>query len=235
LRASLLSLALHSAVMLGVVPAVPLRIEMPAARLQAVLGSALTMPPADFPVAKAKPSPKQQTRESAEGAVSRTVATVVRPAVAQHSPRENPSAAQVAPNLPSARASEQVAAPGHAVESGLASAVAPSSAGVNAGVSADDMRRYRLSLAISARRFKRYPALARERGWEGIVEVAIVIEPLLPAPQVNLSASSGIPLLDEQAMDTVAQAARNTLLPEGLKGRGFRVLLPVKFSLDADQ
>jgi protein TonB len=54
-----------------------------------------------------------------------------------------------------------------------------------------------------ARRFKRYPPLARERGWEGTVEVA-------------LNVRSG------------------RTLPEGLRGGGFRVLLPVRFSLESE-
>jgi protein TonB len=102
----------------------------------------------------------------------------------------------------------------------------------NTGVSADDLRQYRLSLAIAARRFKRYPALARERGWEGTAEVALSFSALLPAPQIDLATSSGSPLLDEHALAMISRAARITALPEGLKGRDLRVLLPVKFSLD---
>jgi protein TonB len=97
------------------------------------------------------------------------------------------------------------------------------------------MRHYRLSLASAARRFKRYPALAKERGWEGTVEVAINLNASLPVPDVVLVHSSGRSVLDEQALEMMLQAARVTALPEGLKGRDFRVLLPVKFSLDENQ
>jgi protein TonB len=103
------------------------------------------------------------------------------------------------------------------------------------GVSADDMRHYRLSLASAARRFKRYPALARERGWEGTAEITLNVSTLMPGPEAVLVRSSGRNLLDEQALEMIAQAARITSLPEGLKGRDFRVLLPVKFSLEGDQ
>jgi protein TonB len=231
LRASLLSLALHSVVLIGVVPTLPLRIEMPAARIQAVLGSTPTFRPADLPVAKAKPSPKQALVGSSKGSLSRTVATMGGPVVAPQIPPEAPSPAIAAPSPPLVGGSEQSAVPGNTVESVRGNAAgAPSQ-----GVSADDLRRYRLSLAISARSFKRYPLLARERGWEGTAEVSIVVDPLLPAPRVSLSESSGIAMLDAQAVDMVEQAARTAPLPEGLKGRGFRVLLPVKFSLEADR
>ena len=103
------------------------------------------------------------------------------------------------------------------------------------GVSADGLRQYRLSLAISARRFKHYPALARERGWEGTAEVALDVNALLPVPEVDLVRSSGRGVLDEQALEMMTQAARVTNLPQSLKGRDFRVLLPVQFSLESDQ
>jgi len=103
------------------------------------------------------------------------------------------------------------------------------------GASADDLRQYRLSLAISARRFKRYPVLARERGWEGTAEVALNVNALLPVPEVVLVRSSGQGVLDQQALEMMTQAARVTSLPPSLKGRDFRVLLPVKFSLEGDQ
>jgi protein TonB len=103
------------------------------------------------------------------------------------------------------------------------------------GVSADDLRQYRLSLATVARRFKRYPALARERGWEGTVDVALNFSSRLPVPETVLVRSSGRSLLDEQALEMIAQAARVTSLPEGMKGHDFRVLIPVKFSLEGDQ
>jgi protein TonB len=107
--------------------------------------------------------------------------------------------------------------------------------GAREGVSADDLRQYRVSLASAARRFKRYPALAREQGWEGTVEVAIRFRSALPAPEVALVRSSGRDLLDEQAVAMLAQAARTTALPEGLRGLDFEIPLPVKFSLDEAQ
>ena len=103
------------------------------------------------------------------------------------------------------------------------------------GVSGDDLRQYRLSLASAARRFKRYPALASQRGWEGTAEVALNVSALSPLPEVVLVHSSGRSVLDEQALEMLGQAARITALPEGLKARDFRIVLPVQFSLENDQ
>ena len=100
------------------------------------------------------------------------------------------------------------------------------------GIRADDLRLYRTSLAMAARRFKRYPSLAREHGWEGTAEVAFSVTAASPVPVVKLLKSSSRPILDEQAVAMITQAAQVTSLPEGLKGKAFRIILPVEFSLE---
>ena len=121
------------------------------------------------------------------------------------------------------------AAPGAAGKSATESASEPRD-----GVSADDLRLYRMTLASATRRFKRYPALARDRGWEGTADIALNVSSRSVAPDVVLAKSSGQAILDEQALEMVSQAARVTRLPETLKGRSFRVVFPVQFSLDDD-
>ncbi len=119
-----------------------------------------------------------------------------------------------------------------ASESATTPAPAAAAETTRAGVSADDLRQYRMALAIAARRFMHYPPLARERGWQGRVEVAVSVSAWQRAPAVTLLRSSGHVALDEQALAMLEQAAASTLLPESLKGRDFRVLLPIEFSLD---
>jgi TonB family protein len=87
------------------------------------------------------------------------------------------------------------------------------------GASADDLRQYRVALAIAARRFKRYPLLARERGWAGRVEVAVNLSAWQPNPRLSLVQSSGHAALDEQALSMIEQASATTTLPESLRGR----------------
>jgi len=65
--------------------------------------------------------------------------------------------------------------------------------------------------------------------------VALNVSALAPVPELVLVRSSGRSVLDEQALAMLAQAARVTALPEGLKARDFRIVLPVQFSLDNDQ
>lgn len=223
LNALFFSVALHLALLLGVVHPVAPRREMPAARISASLDTGVPGQPVVVPTAKpvarqrpqASPLPETQAVRSSALAADRPAQEVV-PEVAAH-----PA------GVPGQAVAQSAAAPGLSA-SGAAGAPAQPSA----GVSADDLRQYRLSLAVAARRFKRYPALARERGWEGTVDVAVGIAASLPAPQVALAASSGSPVLDEQALEMVARAARAAVLPESLKGRDFRLVLPVTFSLD---
>ncbi len=99
-------------------------------------------------------------------------------------------------------------------------------------VSPDGVRQYRLNLAREARRFKRYPPLARQRGWEGVVVVLVstVANGLLP--QVSLSQSSGFELLDQEALELVSQAAHTATVPESLRNRQFGLTLPIHYRLD---
>lgn len=154
--------------------------------------------------------------------------------MAAASPESTPGApaAKVLPQVKAAPRSGLASAP--AVSSGVASsATAPGAAGD--AVSADQLREYRLSLASAARPFKRYPALARQHGWQGTVEVALDFGALAAMPRVRLRRSSGSEALDAQALDMLGQAAAVTALPEGLRGRDFRLVLAVQYSLDDDQ
>lgn len=103
------------------------------------------------------------------------------------------------------------------------------------GISAEDVRQYRTSLGISAKRFKRYPALAREREWEGNVEIILDFRRLRPGPEVSVSSSSGRKILDDQALEMIRQAARVTDLPASLRGRDFQVLVPIIFNLNDER
>ena len=102
------------------------------------------------------------------------------------------------------------------------------------GVSADALREFRIALASTARRYKRYPPLARERGWEGTAEVSISMRGKRLPPAVELVRSSGREILDDQAVDMMLQAARATVLPEKLQAKDFQVRMPVQFTLEDD-
>lgn len=104
-------------------------------------------------------------------------------------------------------------------------------AGGNLAVDGEERGRYRQALKAAAQRFRRYPALARERGWEGTASVALVFDGGEPMPEMSIVSSSGRELLDEQALAMLTQAVRAAPMPEALKGQKFRIELPVTFSL----
>lgn len=93
---------------------------------------------------------------------------------------------------------------------------------------------YRLNLARAARAFREYPPLARARGWEGVVVVVVTTVAGVGRPQVRLSQSSGVQVLDDQALSMLNQAIFVAELPSGLNGRQFALTLPIHFSLDGD-
>ena len=117
-------------------------------------------------------------------------------------------------------------------EPGVASAPAEDSPAASPGLDADSLRLYRFSLAAAARRFKRYPALAIERGESGRAEVTLSIAANGSSRAPWLTASSGSSLLDQAAVDMVARAASATAVPARLQGAPFAVLLPVEFDLN---
>ena len=127
-------------------------------------------------------------------------------------------------NVPVPLASDNSAASG----APLAKAEAPSLEAPDA----DDLRTYRLNLGREARRYKRYPAIARERGLEGVVVVVVSTRAGVALPQVSLSQGSGEAVLDRQALEMVSLAVRHALMPDSLRQRDFGIDLPIHFSLD---
>jgi len=93
---------------------------------------------------------------------------------------------------------------------------------------ADEMRSYRIALASTARKFKVYPPMARERGIGGRSEVMVVLTPF-GAPEVSLRVSSGEPSLDQAALDMMQRSVRAVELPFALRNQRMEFMLPVEF------
>ncbi len=98
------------------------------------------------------------------------------------------------------------------------------------GLSADGLRRYRLSLAAQSRRFKRYPAQALAAGWVGTAEIRLAIDND-GRGTAELLRSSGHEILDRAAQTMVEAGAQRTPVPEALRGKAFSVVLPVVFDI----
>ena len=89
---------------------------------------------------------------------------------------------------------------------------------------------YRLALIDAAKRYKRYPAQAMERGWEGRVEIRVVVGANGMIKSVLVKRSSRYQILDDQALDMVKRAF-NALDKPAPRGREFTVDVPVVFEL----
>ena len=91
---------------------------------------------------------------------------------------------------------------------------------------------YRLALIDAAKRYKRYPVQAMERGWEGRVEIRVVVDASGAIKNALVKTSSRYQILDAQALDMVKRAF-NALaqVRPAPRGREFTVDVPVIFEL----
>lgn len=99
-------------------------------------------------------------------------------------------------------------------------------------VDASLLNAYRLALIDAAKRYKRYPFKAMERGWEGRVEVRVVVGADGTIKSALVRSSSRYQVLDEQALEMVKRAF-NALaqVRPAPRGREFTVDIPVVFEL----
>lgn len=86
-----------------------------------------------------------------------------------------------------------------------------------------------MALARAARAARHYPAMARERGQEGVVRLRLSWRQGMASPRISLQQGSGHPLLDEAAQEMLRQALAATPPPRELPA--FDFVLPVEFSL----
>lgn len=164
-----------------------------------------------------QPAP-QKTSEIAGKAKARSIAGKVRPDL---------------PPFSRSTATNEIAS---ADQAGGASSAPTAASDVAAAqkseISPEGVRQYRLNLAREARRFKRYPSLARERGWEGVVVVVVNTVAGGGVPQVGLGQSSGFALLDEEAQKLVLLAAQTAAVPDSLRNRQVGLTLPIHYRLE---
>jgi len=99
---------------------------------------------------------------------------------------------------------------------------------------AGSLDQYRLALIGAARRYKRYPAQAMEKGWQGRVDVRLVIGPEGTLQSNAVKVSSGHAILDNQALNMMERAASLMPVPALLRGREFSVHVPVIFDLRSE-
>ncbi len=240
----LASIALHALVLLGMprydAPAPPSKAPLVlTARLAPVAAAppvaASRQQPKPAPAPPPTPTPPSKPVAASRPALNKPAAAPV-PTPESTAPAEpakapQPESAKAAPG--SAASSTQPGAPGPARTVPQAPAGAPGAA-ARSGSEADTgtLEQYRLALIVATRRYKRYPAIAMEKGWQGKVEVHMVIGANGMLASAAIKTSSGHEILDNQAMDMLKKGKTTIPIPAGLRGREFSFDVPVIFNLD---
>jgi len=105
------------------------------------------------------------------------------------------------------------------------------------GDGADDpgsLAQYRLALIAAAKRHKLYPSQAIARGWQGRVEVRLMVGADGALSGASVKRSSGHDMLDQQSLDMLRKAHALTPIPPALRGRDFAVEIPVVYELKTE-
>lgn len=234
----LASITLHTAALLGVSRR---EAPVPPAKILLVLTARLAPPSAAPPAPAQSPQP-----EVASPPPTHDPVPTPRPVLAKPIPAPTPSPQKIAPADPAkpslpdtsaapstAPASTQPAGPAESKAGPQAATAAPEAA-AKPGAEADGgtLEQYRLALIVAARRYKRYPAIAMEKGWQGKVEVRMVIGANGMTSNASIKTSSGHEILDNQALDMIKKGKTTVQIPASLRGREFTIDVPVIFNLE---
>lgn len=164
------------------------------------------------PQVKEKQKPREPARERAEIKPA-PPASQPAPPVAQPeaSPAPQPAPPAAEPALPA----PQPAPPVQAREPDI-----PSLIGQYAGALKSEMRRQ-----------VKYPARARDEGWEGEGRLLLVVGEDGKVAQLGVVKSSGYALLDRTLLEGARRAQARVEIPAGLRGRRFRLEIPFVMNL----
>ena len=242
----LASIALHALVLLGLslrdAPAPPAKTPLVlTARLAPV--AAAPREPLPPPPSQLKPQPKPQFVPPPPPKQAAAPHQVLdKPATAPAPQESTPADAMKTAPLEPARAapatatsSAEPAAPGQPKSSPQAPVGVTTGTTAKSGREVDKgtLEQYRLALIMATRRYKRYPATAMENGWQGSVEVHMVIGANGAIADASIKTSSGHEVLDNQAMDMLKKGKTTVQVPASLRGREFTIDVPVIFSLES--
>jgi periplasmic protein TonB len=92
---------------------------------------------------------------------------------------------------------------------------------------------YGQTISRALARYKQYPVIAQERGWEGSVTMQLHVAPTGRLLEAEVRSSSGYEVLDMQALAMASRANPYPVPPEALlRAREIAVLVPVVFRLE---
>jgi periplasmic protein TonB len=91
---------------------------------------------------------------------------------------------------------------------------------------------YRRILAAHVQSYQRYPALARNRHEEGLVELRVTIRRNGTIVAISVEHSSGSDILDREALATLKRADPLPPIPAGVPGPTIELIFPLGFHLE---
>ena len=100
---------------------------------------------------------------------------------------------------------------------------------------AGTVAQFRLELMDLARRYKRYPRVARDNNWEGRVVLRIALGEDGAISSLAVARSSGRVVLDDEAQAMIRTAKSKATIPAALRGKAFVIEIPVDFSLTEEK
>lgn len=136
------------------------------------------------------------------------------------------------PAAPEARVEETPVEARAAEAAAPAAAPAAQSAGAPPADPAADpgsLERYRLELKLVAARYKRYPRMATDNNWKGVVALRVVVGPGGQLASLTVTKTSGHEVLDRQAQEMFRSAAADVPVPPVLRGKQFAVDVAVDY------
>jgi protein TonB len=127
---------------------------------------------------------------------------------------------------PQAEARAAEAAASSAAPAAAASAGAPPA---DPAVDPGSLERYRLELKVVAAKYKRYPRMATDNNWKGVVALRVVVGPSGQLASLTVTKTSGHEVLDRQAQEMFRSAAADVPVPPVLRGKQFAVDVAVDY------
>ncbi|MDZ4210645.1 MAG: TonB family protein [Methylotenera sp.] len=91
---------------------------------------------------------------------------------------------------------------------------------------------YGRNLQRLCERNKKYPAIAIRRGWQGSGSVVVRFSAEGKLLSMTIEQSTGQKALDDQALEMVRKSLADLPLPSQMKGREFKISVPVDFKLE---
>jgi periplasmic protein TonB len=116
--------------------------------------------------------------------------------------------------------------PGNPVGAEAAMSSAPAAAPAEDPGSLD---KYRLQLKLVAAKYKRYPRMATDNNWKGVVALRMVVGPSGQVASFIVTKTSGHEVLDRQAQEMFRSAAADVPVPPVLRGKQFAVDVAVDY------